>query len=506
MRFLAPIKLRLFLVSWILFSVHFATNVVREHYPAFALVDKGTFQVDEYADFHSDIFRYQDGHCYIGNQVLPSVFVAIPLLLFDPVLDALEAREKETLARRGAPVAAYETEYPNRAVFMRKAAERGLTLRFGAVTAITSLLIMAVLSAALVVNVFTVLRDRLVPEGRAAALALVFGFGTPVFYRTAHLNHNHFLMAVAFWAFLVLRRGGPAAALPAGRRFHSGLLAGTCVALDYAGAVILLALFAWWFLARRSAAGTGTAIRESWAFILGSVPPVLFLLWSQWAMYGDPFLPGQKAMPPVNFTDRGFVGFDWPAPDLFLKNLFSLDYGLFTFGPLLFFALWPAGRRNDGHNVLTRTERRFVAGFSLAFLVFCAANQYSRMQWNSGFRYLLPLVPFLFLLAAEQLKRLPRSLFIAVSVAAVAHGWVLSMARFTPLERDDTRTAVLESWRRVLTEGPQLPWLKVLARTSAEHGSWLGSPWLAAGVVALAAAAAATIWTCGARAAAAKAA
>ena len=38
MKFLASRETRLFLVAWILYSVHFATNVVREHYPAFSIV------------------------------------------------------------------------------------------------------------------------------------------------------------------------------------------------------------------------------------------------------------------------------------------------------------------------------------------------------------------------------------------------------------------------------------------------------------------------------------
>ena len=83
----------------------------------------------------------------------------------------------------------------------------GLDLRFGASTAITSVFLMAPTSALFVVLMFAVLARRGVERGRAAWLALLFGFGTPVFYRTAHLNHNMFLMEAIFGAFVLVWLG-----------------------------------------------------------------------------------------------------------------------------------------------------------------------------------------------------------------------------------------------------------------------------------------------------------
>ena len=81
-------RARLFLTCWILFSAHFATNVVREHYPAFSLAEHGHFRLDEYVDYdeeppsalHSDIFVHTDGHAYINNNVGASIVAAIPLM------------------------------------------------------------------------------------------------------------------------------------------------------------------------------------------------------------------------------------------------------------------------------------------------------------------------------------------------------------------------------------------------------------------------------------------
>ena len=120
MRILRSRETRLFLIAWLLYAVHFATNVVREHYPAFSIVDHGTFRVDEYQGFHADIFVHRDGHSVIGNQVFVSLLAAIPLFVFDPALDAIEAYSKAKLAREGVQNAEYRIEdKPNRVRFFQ---------------------------------------------------------------------------------------------------------------------------------------------------------------------------------------------------------------------------------------------------------------------------------------------------------------------------------------------------------------------------------------------------
>lgn len=500
---LASIPARLFCISWILFSVHFATNIVREHYPAFSLIERGDFILDDYVGFHADIFVHTDGHAYVGNQVAGSLPAVIPLLYFKPVLDALQAYSLRRLAEGGAPEASYRTDRPNRAAFFREVRRRGLALRFGAASVATSVFLMAPLSAAFVAWMFLILRRRGVAEGRATLLALLFGFGTPVFYRTAHLNHNMFLMMVIFGSFWLLwpqsdpaRQAAPPRA--ARRVAWAGLLAGTGVALDYAGVVPLLALYATLLLRRWPTAGFRRAFLESLPFVAGSVPPVLFLLWSQWDMYGNPFLPGQFHMPAVNYTDRGWRGMSWPSFGVFWRNLMDPAWGLYPFAPLLLLGLIPARLQRGGARLLPRPERRFVVAFGLAFLTFCAANQYSLMQWNTGFRYLLPLVPFLFLQVAEVLQRVSSRVFAALAIPAVAHTWVLSMARYTqPTLTASSPAPVVESWRRILTQGPELPWLTVLRQITPDPHSfvhWAVWPWL---ILALAFGLCAVLWTVG---------
>ena len=479
-RFLASRPLRIFLIVWIGYSAHFATNIVREHYPAFSIAEQGTFKVDRYQGFHADIFVHRDGHSYVGNNVIVSVIAAIPLFVFDPVLDALERYSKRKLEENSKIFDEYRTDKPNRVAFFNLVKEQGLDLRFGAATVVTSVFLMAPLTALMVVLMYGTLARRNVTPGNALWLALLFAFGTPIFFRQAHLNHNMFLMYALFVAFLLLwRRPDRAYPVPLGYRLAAGFLGGFTLAVDYIGVLTLCGLYLLLFFDRLSTADWVRSFRESLAYVLASIPPVLFLLYSQWAMYGNPFLPGQYWMPEQNiYVQEGWRGFDWPALDLFFKNLFDPAYGMYAFGPVLILGLLPTWYYRENEKILPRELRRFIALTVLAFLVFCAANQYSRLQWNTGFRYLVPLVPLVYLAACDHLVRMPRWLRVPVTIVAVLHSWVLTVFR----------EPVPDSWQMFFDEGLTFPWLRVLRMTRPSGSSMVSHPllpWLVLGITLL---------------------
>ena len=483
-------RTRLFLIAWMLYSIHFATNVVREHYPAFSIVDHGTFRVDEYQGFHSDIFVHRDGHSVIGNQVLVSVLAAIPLFIFDPVLDALENRSKAKIAREGVPNSEYRIDKPNRRNFFDLVKARGLDVRFGAATAVTSIFFMAPLTAAFLVFFYNVLLTRGVAPDGATVLTFLLGFGTPLFMRTSTLNHNLFVMYAMFVAFVLLWPRTPGEGITTSRRALAGFFGGITLATDYVGVIILPLLAAYFVLSRIRSASWPTALRESLVIVAGTLPPIAFLLYSQWAMYGNPFLPGQVWMPDQNiYVNEGMRGFTLPDPKLFVMSLFDPSFGMYTFGPLLLLALIPARRSDASSLVFPMFERRWFAITWIVFLLFTSANQYSRLQFNSGFRYLLPLVPFMMLAIADHWKHFRPSLKWAIAIVAVVHSWVLTVFR-EPVDR---------SWRMFLEEGPQLPWYRVLSLTGNPSNPWLGTWWVPTIVIASTMLIAWTLWRLGAR-------
>jgi hypothetical protein len=491
MRFLASRRWRIFLIAWILYSVHFATNVVREHYPAFTIAEHGTFRVDEYQGFHSDIFVHADGHSVIGNQVFVSVLAAIPLFVFDPVLDALEAHSKTRLAREGPTDAEYRIDKPMRQAFFRLVKERGLDLRFGAATFVTSVFFMAPATAAFLVFFYGVLLRRGLGAPAATGLTLLLGFATPLFFRTSTLNHNMFVMYAMFVAFVLLwLPASGAAGWPVRRRLLAGLFAGITLATDYVGVIILPLLGGYFLLSRMRTATLATALRESMAIVLGALPPIAFLLYSQWAMYGNPFLPGQSWMPDQNiYVTEGLRGWTLPDPELFVMSLFDQSFGMYTWGPLLLLALVPARWYAPGSLLLPSFERRWLAVTWIVFLLFTSSNQYSRLQFNSGFRYLIPLVPFLMLALADHWVRLGWPVRVGLALPVVVHSWVLTVFR----------EPVVKSWQMFLAEGPQIPTYRVLGMTASPDNPWLGTWWVPAVILTATIAVAAGIWRYGAR-------
>jgi len=514
----------LFLVCWIAFSAFFATNVVREHYPAFALIERGDWVCDRYYGMHADLFRHTDGRVYTGNNVMGSLIAVPPLLLFDPLLDRLEEHSKRKLAEHPEVDATYDTKYPLRREMFRKVKLAGLDLRFGASTAITSAFLMAPLCAGLVVLMYLTLLRRGLSRERASWLAFLFAFATPVFYRSAHLNHNVFLMAVLFGAFVLLWRDLEERESSLARRAGAGFLCGMAISLDYAGVVPAGMLALYFVVERARDRGWLQAVWDAAAPIVAALPPILFLLGTQWAMYGNAFTPGQFVMPNQNeYVHEGARGIALPNMEVFLKNLISPSWGLIPFAPLLVFAFLPTRAMRADELLLPRRERRWTWAYTLAFMLFCAMNIYSLLQFNTGFRYLLPVVPFLFLAASDHLARLERKKLMALTIAVVAHGVVLSMMREVSDVENElrhaarqlgvlspqldgywtvmfTQTAVPASWLRLFHEGPQLPWLTVLAQTTPS-AKWLGGPALPSALLVVTAGACWMIWRIGDRAA-----
>jgi hypothetical protein len=165
-------------------------------------------------------------------------------------------------------------------------------------------------------------------------------------------------------------------------------------------------------------------------------------------------------------------------------NLFDPSYGMLTYGPLLLVGLIPAGWYARERLLLPRAERIFVFVFFFAFLTFCSANQYSRIQYNSGFRYMIPVVPLIYLAACDHLARMRLKWLSILAVPVVLNSWVISMVR----------EPVPESWHRVLSEGVQLSWLTTLKATRPVDDPLFSSPLLPLAVLALTGAVVWLVW------------
>ena len=485
---------RLFLTCWIVYALHFATNTVREIYPALSLGDHFSFRVDEYANLHPDLFEKEGYGWHINNNPGASFVAAIPYAALAPVVNRIVAKVQQQRAASGATEPPnYNSPWPMAREFFKQSWLRGFDIKFGLAAVITQMLCMAPVSALGVVLMFYVLRQVFASDKTAVWLSLLYAFGTPVFFRTGFLNQN-MLMAVASFAGLVVlwnpgnkefsptksdekdtkeselsfhRRGAESAEeaqshktiLRAGsgfRFFVGGLCGGAALLMDYSGVVMLLGLFVYGLAKRWREASIADAIRHCAWYVAGTLPPVGLLWFYQWRSFGNPFLPAQHWMPKVAFIEQGYQGFSLPQPDLLLALLVDYRYGLFTSCPLFLLALmaWWAHRQEQR---LEQFQLIALALLSVALWLFFSCVGYSRLQFNSGIRYFAPAFPLLFILAATVLMKLPRLVAYFIIVAAVAQSWSLAMYR--DVERG---FGVIDPMLQVFIGGFKLPVLTTL--------------------------------------------
>jgi hypothetical protein len=463
------IRIRLFLTCWIVFSLHFATDFVREHYLVVSIVEDHSYRLDRFYGLHVDIFqnpphaKVQGAHHGANPGI--SMLAAVPYFLLRPAVDAVVRTE---LARRSPAdtTALYRDDRPRRVEFYRQVRQRGLDIRFGLVAAITLVFCMAPLSAGGVVLLHAVLERLRFPRGQALGFALLYAFATPVLFRTAYLNQNLALGIAAFTAFVLIWNPGDLVSWPLRRRYGlAGLLGGFAFLCDYSGAILmgLVGGYAWW--RRTDDVPAGPAFRDALWYALGTVPGILLLWQYQWASFGNPFLPPQHWMAPVEWIEVGYQGVGGFVPELFRMLLIDPRFGLAVTAPLLalgFAGPWAA--RSERSPVPFR-ETLAATGISLALVIFFSTVQYTRLQWVTGIRYLAAIFPFLFLAAVPLLVRLPRALFAALAVSSAAVSWSLAMVRH--------QGTVLDNLERVFLGGFQLPWLTVLSKLSTQYTPWL---------------------------------
>lgn len=485
--------MRLFVTCWLVYGLHFATNTVREVYPALSLGDRLSFDVNEYAGLHPDIFELPGRGTFINNNPGASILGALPYVLARPVIDRVVERVRQTRAARGAhEPPPFESPWPMAREFYKRSYEKGYDVKFGLAAGVMQVGLMAPLSAAAAVVMFHLLRAATGSARAALWLALLYAFATPVFFRTAQLNQNLLVAHCALFAFAALWR--PASGESDSKRPFwclAGLMCGWAVVCDYSGVVVVGALGLYAVLRRRALPPALRAPLDLWRFAMGAVLAGSVLVAYQWICFGHPLYPAQHYMPAATFTHHGYVGMDWPKADLLWDTLFSPRFGLMISAPLLLLSLYVPAWRAKGR-VVGRAELSCILILTAAFLLFCSANQYGRMQFNTGVRHAVPITPFLFLLAAGALVRLPPLLAGLVGVVTTWWSWCLAMYREVELG-----LGVPDSLVHITLGGFRLPWLTTLERMGAQFPGLFDRGASALPLLVLLAACLSAIWLTG---------
>jgi hypothetical protein len=454
------IGVRLFLTCWIVFVLHFATNTVREIYLALAIGDHFSFRVDEYAGMHPDLFEKPGYGWHIGANPGASMLAAIPYSAAKPLIDRVVERVNRQRAAAGTPAPSYESPWPMAQKFYQDAWRRGFDVKFGLSAFVMQAFCMAPISALAVVVMYFLLGRLLKSDKLALWLSFLYAFGTPVFFRTGYLSHNLLLGHIAFFGFVYLwNLSGSQQGSYATRSFVAGLAGGIAILFDYSGVILLGGLFLY-CITKASADAEANSLQAGLWYAAGSMGPIGLLWFYQWRSFGHMLYPGQHWMPPVAWIERGYQGFSGPQLDLFASLLLDYRFGLFVTAPILALAfLYPVLRKRQ---VLPRLEFLTMVGVSIGLIVFFSGVHYTRLQFNTGIRYLAPVFPFLFIPAAMVIACWPTWARYAVTVVLVVQNWCLAMHR--DVERG---MGILDPIASVFLGGFQLPALTAISRMQA---------------------------------------
>ncbi|MDH3281229.1 MAG: phospholipid carrier-dependent glycosyltransferase [Gammaproteobacteria bacterium] len=457
------------MTCWLVYSLHFASNIVREIYPALSLGDHFSFRVDEYAHMHPDLFETNGYGWHIGNNPGASMVAAIPYALARPVIDPIVVAVQNRRAESGeAAPPGYESPWPMAREFYAEAWRRGLDVKLGLAAFVIQALSMAPSSALGVVLMFYLLRFVQRSDRTALWLSLLYAFGTPVFFRTGFLNHNMMLGHIALAGFFLL--WNPEDRLRWSTRFRyllAGLAGGTAVLFDYSGVIFLLALFCYGLVNRYPAGGAVGAVRSGAWYVVGSLGPILLLWFYQWRSFGHPFFPGQHWMPPVEWIELGYQGYGWPQLELLWMLAFDYRFGLFVVAPVLLLALaYPLFERGTGRRIPV-PELAFLLGTFVALWVFFSGSNYTRLQFNTGIRYMAPILPFLFLPASALLVRMHRRAVVFVALLSLTISWPLAMYRDV-----ESGYGILNPILRTFIGGFQLPVLNTISQLPGMFGQF----------------------------------
>jgi hypothetical protein len=453
----------------LVYTLHFTTNTVREIYLALAIGDHFSFRVDEYAHMHPDLFEKEGYGWHIGSNPGVSMLAAIPYALSRPLIDRVVNQVNQNRAALGMDEPPeYNSPWPMAQKFYKEAWRRGYDVKFGLAAFVIQFLFMAPSSAIGIVIMFYLLRRLFRSDKKAFWFSLLYAFGTPVFFRTGYLNHNLMLGHIAFMGFVALWDPGKNDTLSAKTRFFlAGLAGGTALLFDYSGALFLLGLLAYGIAKRTQVNSLSDGFRCARWYILGVMGPVALLWFYQWKSFGNPFYPGQHWMPPVEWIDRGYQGLGWPQLELLLALVFDYRFGLFVTCPLMLLALASPYMNHRASWPLPNLELASFLLFFIAFWVFFSGVNYTRLQFNSGIRYMAPIFPFLFIPAVIVLDRFPRRAIYFISIFSILQSWCLAMYR--DVERG---MGVLDPVLHVIFGGFKLPALTVLSRMGNQYGDY----------------------------------
>ncbi|MFA9401878.1 MAG: hypothetical protein ACERKY_02305 [Anaerolineales bacterium] len=375
-----------------------------------AIVDDGTFMIDQYVENTVDYAKVGD-HYY--SDKAPGVsFLGVPL--YAGLKELVDTTQVKNLTTRLAASETFKNTLraEGSGVFEKK-------VHFALAQVALTFTLAALPTAVLGVLMYRLLGKMIPQKEPRIVVVLAYCLLTPVFaYAGAYYGHqlSALLLFGAFYLVFV-----PDQPIPPWRLLVVGFLLSYSVITEYPAALgaITIGIYTVYTLYKRKQRLWGVA----WLL------PGIILIGSGWMLYnqtvfGGPLELGYSYSELWSSThSTGFLSLTQPRPEIMWEITFGLFRGLFIISPWLLLAF-------PGYVIWWKSFRyraEWLVSLSIALLYFLF-NASSSMWWGGfsiGPRYFLPALPFLAMSVPFVLVSMFRNkLGIAVSIALLALSFV----------------------------------------------------------------------------------
>lgn len=342
-----------------------------------AIVDQGTFAIDDYSHNTGDYALYK-GHHY-SDKAPGTAFLGVPFYAVFKAVTSSSLLDR-LITRLSTNAALAATLQEKGTGLLREKVYFAMALSF--VTFFT----VSIPSAALGVILYHFLGRFTAKPWLRLLLVLAYALATVAYPFSMTLNGRQIVAGLTFAAFYLIyqyrRREVGANTL-----WIVGFLMGWAIITDYPVGLILVGLFIYAFF---SAPDKRHLIR----LVLAGIPPVTLAAWYNYRCFDTPLPVGyfySELYTDLHYT--GFLSLSFPTLSALYGLTFSPFRGLFYLSPFLLLAV--PGFWLMGHDRTHRAEFWLCLWAVSSFFWF---NSSSAMWWGGfsvGPAYLVPMVPYL---------------------------------------------------------------------------------------------------------------
>ncbi len=431
-------ELRIFLTVWIVYAVFAmpAGGTLPNRYldSIHSIVNEQRLEIDTYHE-NTDDKAFYDGHYYNGALPGPAL-VGVPAYVVFKGIYLIVPQSVKNLA--GGMQSFKKTDSADSTFYGQvDNVEFFLSHMFLTFTVIASI------SALGAVFLYKSIRLLSYPTNIAVVLALLYAFSTNVFFYATGYFHHNLSATLGIAAFYLLLAARQKADRPSLRRaaFGAGVLSGSAFLIEYPTILTGAWLGVWLFWA--------ISKRSSGYYLLGFVPPLLILALNNWLAFDNPFTTSYRYLAINNrFHTSGLFGLTYPRMESLVGLVVGDKSGLFIFAPLAVI-----GILGIACQILKRKNEQTVALLCGAIVASYLAFYASYSVWDGGSvfgpRFLIPLLPFVFLGVAFATEFVPKWVIGAAAVIGIVFNWLGAQYGYTE--------SVWNHFTTLFSQGPTLP-------------------------------------------------